>query len=273
MSQEVYDHSDEKRLFFGMDVAAPWPSTFPSGRLLEENHRHLTLAFLGKTSVSKLLEKISSLPSPPFLIGPTGKCENLLFLPTENPRVIAAEIEWLTEKETFFSYQKTLSNWLKAQHYPIDVRPFLPHLTIARPPFKLEEWKNLQLEIPFFLRAFHLYESLGHMIYEPLWTLPLLPPFEELDHMADLAFLIRAENLTDLHTHARVALAFKAPSLLRFLSKNKELHSLDEVIMDLNASIALMDQEIGSCFKAVSFHGNLNKGQHNLLEWEMIVDV
>ncbi len=50
---EMYSYrgsmEEEKRLFFGAEVSAPWPKELPQGRVLEEKARHLTLAFLGET--------------------------------------------------------------------------------------------------------------------------------------------------------------------------------------------------------------------------------
>ena len=38
---------DQKRLFFGFEVKAPWPQGLPKGRILKEDQRHITIAFLG----------------------------------------------------------------------------------------------------------------------------------------------------------------------------------------------------------------------------------
>ena len=61
--------NDEKRLFFAAELTAAWPEHLPSGRILEEENRHMTLAFLGSTSPS-ISEK--AIPIPSFDIGPAS---------------------------------------------------------------------------------------------------------------------------------------------------------------------------------------------------------
>ena len=39
---------DNKRLFLGMEVKAPWPSKCAGGRIICETSRHITLVFFWK---------------------------------------------------------------------------------------------------------------------------------------------------------------------------------------------------------------------------------
>jgi 2'-5' RNA ligase len=256
--------SDEKRLFFAAELTAIWPEHLPSGRILAEENRHLTLVFLGQTSPSKLLEK--TIPLPTFDIGPASYSTKWIFLPSEQEaRVIAAETASLGP---LLAYQHTLAQWNPSP----DSRPFFPHITLARGPLDVEAWKKIPCEIPFYIRSIALMESLGHSHYQTLWSHPLLPPFAEIEHTADIAFLIRGSDFYDLFLHAQVALSFKFPSLIAYFSKEKNFPSLDTVIAALNEVIAKADLDIGVPFKAVSYHDELSY-HSNHLEWKMIVDV
>jgi SHS2 domain-containing protein len=99
-------------------------------------------------------------------------------------------------------------------------------------------------------------------------------PFEEKEHTADIAFIIRGENFNELYHNAQIALCFYHNKIFPYLQLNqKEKTNIDEVIISLNEIITIIDREIGSPFKAVSFHSNITTSKQNLLQWEMIVDV
>lgn len=262
---------ENKRLFFGTEISAAWPDILPSGRVLKEEMRHITLSFLGHVSLIKLSELLGKCPKPDFEIGICGKCNRFVFLPNEKyPRVVAGEPAWLQD-DRLSLYQHELHLWLKLQGYPVDEKKFFPHITIAREPFEMEEWRKVTCPFPFFIKAVHLYESVGNLTYHPRWSHLLLSPFEEIEHTADIAYIIRGESFEQLFLHGALALAFKHPSLLNELTRRPKLDSLDEVIIALNEIIALLDAKGGSPFKAVSFHGEAAKGK--ILEWKMIVDV
>lgn len=261
---------EEKRLFFGAEVSAVWPEKLPPARIIEEASRHITLAFLGNTSLPDLLERLREFPKPPFRIGLSGKCDKFIFLPDKHhARVIAGEISWLSSEDQFGAFRETFAEWLGLEK---EKRKFIPHLTIARTPFDVEQWSEIACQIPFFVSAIHLYESMGNLTYIPRWTYSFFPPFEEIEHTADIAFRIRGEDLSDIFLHAQLALAFKSPSLVAYISAEKQPQSLDEIIMALNQIVSISDLELGSPFKAVSYHGKL-VSKDNLLEWTMIVDV
>jgi RNA 2',3'-cyclic 3'-phosphodiesterase len=265
------------RLFFGAHIEAPWPTRPRSkeknlGRVLEQADRHLTFAFLGDTSLEQLKSQLTSFPAPDFPVGPVGICDKLLFLPEKTPRVAAYHIEWLSQQDRFNSFQQSLAKWLAEKKYPVDDRPFQSHVTQARAPFERTAWKELFTPLPAMMTSIHLYESVGDLHYNPVWSQAITPPFIELDHTADIAFQIQGEAPQQLHLHAQIALCFHFPALLPFLSK-KPTDQLEPIVMDLNRTIAKADAEIGCPFKAVSFHGSIKPSENGLLTWEMIVDV
>lgn len=235
-------------LFFGMEVSSPWPDEFPPGRKLLEADRHLTLAFMGKAEVPDL----QTFPKPPFSIGFGGIFDEPLFL----GHVVAWHIQWL--ENGLPAYQKTLVEWLGIKNN------FLAHVTLARRPFKKTAWKEAFEPLPMFVKNINLYKSLGYSKYEILWQYPLKAPFDEIEHTADLAFLIRKDH----YLHAQLALAFHFPPMIHYFDFRK-ITDLNEIITALNGLIANADSEIGCPFKAVSFHGTRNEND----EWEMIVDV
>jgi 2'-5' RNA ligase len=264
--------SDSKRLFFGAQAAAPWPKDYPPARMIPEETRHLTLAFLGQNSFSKFKTVLSSVPRPSFAIGPAGITKELIFLPKDRSRVAALSINWLDAEAKLNGYQKELTDWLQNQGFSLDKRPFFPHLTIARAPFDQNQWQEHFTPLPFFIKAIHLYQSLGNLQYQSLWESPLLSPFDEFEHTADIAFLIRGCCIQELHQHAQLALAFTFPPMIKFYTSQLQ-NSLEETIISLNDMVAKADTEFGCPFKAVSFHGRIKPAEHHILHWEMIVDV
>ena len=261
---------DKKRLFFGAKIKAPWPLELPKGRVIDENTRHITLAFLGKNSLKRIEKLLPSIPKPEFEIGPVGVGRELVFLPPQNSRVAAIAIHF--DDLRLNNYQKTLADWLKSNDYPVDERPFFPHATVARAPFDQEEWVEQFSPLPVYVQGIHLYESLGNLQYRSVWEYPLLSPFEEFEHTADIAFLIRGANVSELHLNAQIALAFHFPRLIDFFTSSLK-DSLDEIIIALNEMVSKADAVYGCPFKAVSFHGKIEKKSPQLLQWEMIVDV
>lgn len=267
----------DKRMFFGLEVAAPWPHKLPSGRLLDEQHRHLTVAFLGQTDFEKLMKSLSRFPKPPFQVAPSGKFSQCLLLPPRHPRVVAWQADWMDEgmQEVTHAYQRQFIDWLKQEGFHPDDRhaEWLPHATLARSPFNAKEWKENFEELPFIVTNLHLYESLGNLQYEPHWSWKPILPFEEIEHTADIAFLVRGENIRQLFKNAFVAMTFHCPSALAYYALPAQLQGLDDLIYALNALVAKIDSEIGIPLKAVSYHGEIVLGPSNILEWEMIIDV
>ena len=154
------------------------------------------------------------------------------------------------------------------QKLPVDERALHPHITIARAPFDRNAWEESFSPFPFFIKAIHLYQKLWETsTYQSLWSLPLLTPFEELEHTADIAFLIQGEEMQELHLNAQLALASEISVMLPYLFKPAFKNSLNKVMIDLNERVSEADMRIGTPFKAVSFHGRVKKNAQNILQW------
>jgi hypothetical protein len=251
---------NKKRLFFGAEIHAPWPTSWPQGRLIEERYRHSTLVFLGSTYE----ERLPNIPLPQFQIGPCGWFDSVIFLPEKEPHVVAWHARW--QDTALATYQETLIDWL---HHSKE--PWLSHVTVSRAPFAAEKWKESFSPLPCFAGSIHLYESLGNSVYHILWSHPITPPFEEIEHTADMAFRVVGQNLQNLYVNAFTAIAFKCPDLVTHWQP-QEIQSLDEIVMALNRAVSATDQTVGCSFKAVSFHGEI-RSVKDILEWEMIIDV
>jgi 2'-5' RNA ligase len=262
-----------KRLFFGIEIHAPWPPHLPKGRLLNESQRHLTLAFLGNIPYAPIREILNHFPKVLLKIGAVGYFDSCLALPPRHPNVVAWHARWLDDDSSIMNFQKILSDWLTSQGYSLDKRPWMPHATLCRQPFDAHVWMKEFIPLPFYASSIHLYESVGNLNYVPLWSYPIKAPFEELNHTADIAFIIRGENLQQLYHHAFTALAFKAPEFIEFFKPIESLNHLDDIVIALNDVVSRADIKIGSPLKAVSFHGDIIPLQDSLLQWEMIVDV
>jgi 2'-5' RNA ligase len=270
---------EKKRLFFALKVVAPWPQTSLKGRILIEEQRHLTLAFLGEVDGQRILEALENIPPIPFSVGLTGAFNQCLFLPRRQPRVVAWHVDWQDDPSPLIVFQKELTNWLvEIGIPPRDVgREWLPHVTLCRQPFNSLEWKKSFSTMPMATGDLCLYESVGELRYLPLWTRSITPPFEEIEHTADMAFLIYGNTLQQILNHAQTVLAFKFPALMTEMSRDVNVQSLDDIVIYLNELICKSDSTIGCPFKAVSFHGDLeqvNLGFNSpIFKWEMIVDV
>ncbi len=235
-------------LFFGVEVNSPWPEIWPEGRVIEEPFRHITIDFLGNKRVE--------LPKIAPMIGTCGFFDQTIF---PNSRCVSWHVHFLNQE--IATLQKQISD-----------KPWLPHLTVCRKPFHRDEWAAFFRPLPCFAKALHLYKSLGFSHYETLWSHAFLPPFEEIEHTADVAFNIFGINLDHLYENAFTALAFKHPPLV-LLWKPKHIATLDEVIIALNKVVQAADRTEGCPFKAVSFHGEVKPFQQQFIQWEMIIDV
>jgi 2'-5' RNA ligase len=264
-----------KRLFFGIEVHAPWPSSLPHGRLLDEAHRHLTLAFLGEIPYLDLLKLLEDFPRPTFQVGSVGIFDTCLCLPSRHPHVVAWHAQWLDAHSGIIPFQQAVVAWLIQHHYAVDTyhKEWMPHVTLCRQPFDFHAWKTSFTPLPFYTGSIHLYESQRNLAYTPLWSLMIQPPFIEIEYMADMAFKIYGETIQQLYHHAFTALAFKYPAFLDFFNSTAQPYTLDDLIIELNQLISQTDQAVGCPLKAVSFHGEIASFNDMLLQWEMVVDV
>jgi len=265
---------DIKRLFFGMEVVSLWPEDWPAGRVLLEPDRHLTLAFLGDNHLPALMSRLETFPDPGFQIGVAAIFDRPVFLPQREPRTAGWHVHFLEQKGLFIDFQKRLIVWLKEQGLsPRENHDeFLPHVTIARAPFVINEWKEAFVKRPLFLKNIHLCESLGSSRYQIHWSYPMIAPFEAIEHTADLAFLVRGQNYSELFLHASLALSFEFLPLIQYVEPISAA-GINEVVMSLNELIARVDENEGCSFKAVSLHSQVCQKAGSIMEWEMIVDV
>lgn len=268
---------EKKRLFLAFEVDAPWPQNLPPGRIVPAKTRHMTLAFLGNCDHKVLLSLLNEMPMPPIKVGAAGEFDKVLFLPDEkSPNVCAWHSNLFEKTKELSDYQQTVCSWLQERGIFLSdyKRKWLLHVTVCRKPFDLLLWEQDFCRLPMFLKALHLYESEGNLQYTPLWTHPFHLPFEEIDHTADIAFKILADDFQGLYIHAKLALCYTYPPFLKYFNEENVplFNSIEEIIIQLNFAISHADGEIGLPFKAVSFHGDIQtKGL--LLYWEMIVDV
>lgn len=262
-----------KRLFFGIEICAPWPEQLPPGRVLSPAHRHITLAFLGSVPYQAVMKHIDRLLQVPFAVGFCGHFDACLALPPGHPRVIAWHAKWYDNSSALLDYQKELVRRLREAGLLTEDREWLPHVTLCRAPCAFSAWEKAFLPLPFFCKAVHLYESTGGLKYEPLKSVRLIQPFEEVEHTADIAFLIRAQNFEGLHAHAFCALCFKFPRLFPYFTAEPKISSIEQVVWALNRAISQADREIGCELKAVCYHGEITSPATGVIQWEMIVDV
>lgn len=216
-------------MFFALEVNGGWFAPMPEGRILKEEHRHLTLAFLGNESWSRLQNELKEYPFLKTRLGLTGRCDGLLFLPERHPRVVAGHITWI-DLPTFQEIHQELSTFLRTKGYILDPRELVSHVTLARAPFQIKKWKEVFTPFPLIATSLNLYESVGNLAYRPLWTLPLRSPIE---FKTDLIFEIRGKDYTQLFHHAQLALAFKFPQLLNSFLVESQAQSDEELISQL----------------------------------------
>lgn len=155
-----------KRLFFGFSVECDWPDTFPKGRLLRAEDRHITLSFLGDCDYGRLEGLLPEVPRPP-----TGVFEGMFTRVLPFRSVIAWEAEF-DRPEPLFSYQCELEEWLVEHRFLKPTKKqWLPHTTLARPPFDRRGWYASFEARRFSITGCHLYESVGGLLYDKINTM------------------------------------------------------------------------------------------------------
>lgn len=265
-----------KRLFFAFQIESLWPDKFPPGKLLNEEFRHMTLAFLGPSPWEEMEAVLNALPVPTFQVGKVGIFDQCLFLPEKRPHVAAWHIQWLEPDNAVFLYKETLTKFLVKNGFlktDEGTNAFLSHVSIARNPRFSKLWKKEFEPRTCWITHLHLFESRGHSRYKSLWHKEYQKPFIEIEHTGDIAYRVYAENLSQMHLNAQIALATKFPCFIPYFQPYKSWDSLEDVIISLNQLVGAMDKAEGCPIKAVSFHGNLEQMKENLYQWEMLIDV
>ncbi|MCX7626746.1 MAG: RNA 2',3'-cyclic phosphodiesterase [Candidatus Sumerlaeaceae bacterium] len=115
-----------QRLKTGIQFSGAFPSWVKASSL------HLTLAFLGNTSVDRISELQCFMEEATSGVRPLHlRLAGVTLFPTpKNPRVIALHLTG--DLAGIEKIQTTLAQKLKRAGYPLDNRPFRPHVTLAR---------------------------------------------------------------------------------------------------------------------------------------------
>lgn len=267
--------NDTKRFFFGFEIETLWPKIPQEKKLISEKNRHITLLFLGDVLAEDVEKHLNFLPLFDFKIAPVGFFDKILFLPKNQPRLVAYKANFMDKNQKIEKFQKDLFDFFKNKKKSIKQNQnFLPHVTICRNNFSKDLWEQSFEPFAFYIKSFNLFESLGHSEYKTLWRAKnLIKPFNEIPHTADIAFEIKGVNFSDLLYNAFIALSFKEKKILNFYKELKNVYSIDDVIINLNEIVTIAEiQGIHMPFKAISFHSDI-KTEKDILTWEMIVDV
>nr|MBA3603172.1 hypothetical protein [Parachlamydiaceae bacterium] len=112
-------NNEIRPLFFGIEANSPWPTSLPPGRLIQEQERHATLAFLGETDSNKLAPHLDAFPAPLFKAGLAGVFDKCLFLPKKHPHVVSWHVDFGETLNSLEIYQKSLSKWLNSIGFPV----------------------------------------------------------------------------------------------------------------------------------------------------------
>lgn len=188
-----------KRLFFGFNILSTWPDNIPKGRIIRETDRHMTVAFLGNIEFEQLEIILKDIPKPTSPYGFSGIFDKVEFLPHKHPNVVAWHADLRCDLPWVENYYKILNAWLNEKGMATTTHNhFLPHVTLARKPFNCHDWCTQFRESVFISTALNLYESMGGLIYKPIWTHPLLAPFEKI---SDREFIVRGQTTELLKQH------------------------------------------------------------------------
>ncbi len=103
-----------------------------SARWIRSDHWHITLKFLGETpdpQLPPLIEALQTITVPPSIqLKPTG----ILFFPPRGPaRIVAAAMDDMGRRCA--ALQAQIDSACQQIGFPLDARPWAPHVTLARP--------------------------------------------------------------------------------------------------------------------------------------------
>lgn len=272
--------NDTKRVFFGFEIFSNWLKIPEEKKVIQEKNRHITLLFLGEQNFLDVEKYLNEIPPLDLKIAPSGFFDEILFLPKKHPRLVAYKANFMDKKQTIEKFQKNIFDFFKNKNFPLKQNRdnFLPHITVCRNEFNIDNWKKNFEPFAFYVKSFNLFESLGNSEYSTLWKKEFIKPFDEIPHTADIAFNIKVDsnninNFSDFLYNAFIALSFKENKFLKYYKELKNVISIDDVIINLNEIVTKAEIDgIHMPFKAISFHSDIKK-EDDILSWEMIVDV
>lgn len=247
-----------KRIFLALKIKAPWRKNGSGKKVIKEELRHLTMAFLGQTSVDLLQNFLQDHTDDfQFQLPIFGYFSKLLLLPPFKARVFALNPIFLEHSPAIFAFQKKIETlFLENGFIPDQPKPWLPHVSLVRSPFNYYSWKNTFNEFPFYAETFCVYESLGNLQYREIKSFKLPCPFRvttqlnectiyaESSHESSLNLLLflgfclhfqvheKCTNLQtlseeDLKTFIQNSDPFKSKNcLFSFEKKNHDTHTL-----------------------------------------------
>ncbi len=256
---------DEKRLFFGFEVHAPWPDSLPEAKTLKAKHRYMTLLYLGDTSYKKIRGLIPKMPNPSFQVGPLGISDASLCLPKRHPDVITWHVEPFGS-DPVAHYQDEVTDFFIKNGYEIEEKKQIKHITLGRSATLKKVAKKTFRPLPLYFSNFHLYESLKGGHYDPIWTLDLLPPFEEVDKGY---FTLYGESFQQIFLNAQIALAFKFPDLVPFLDPFYKVRNLHDGGIRLTTIINTAYREAKVPIESAFFPDD-GKKEKRILTWDLI---
>lgn len=124
------------RLFLGLELPEPVKvdalslrRPWPGARWQRPEQLHLTLHFLGEVACGELTRLCDALEAPPL-----SPCRLMLsgvgvFGSPDRPRVLWAGVD---PEAPLHTWHRVLGERLAAQGFPLEARPYHPHLTLAR---------------------------------------------------------------------------------------------------------------------------------------------
>lgn len=119
------------------------------GRFVSDNNFHLTLAFLGDVSISRIDELKNIINSINLHLNELKSTK----VSTFHKNVIVINFE---KNKELMNYQKKLTNLLKQNNFYFDDKPYIPHLTLIR---NSNEFINFEYQKVFKIKGIHLFSS------------------------------------------------------------------------------------------------------------------
>lgn len=164
----------------------------PTARVVSPDAIHVTLAFLGELDDQRVADAIeaareTAAGASPFWLAP-GRMG--IFGPEYAPRVVWIGIGGQVGR--LRALQRRLAHALDARGFPLDSKPFEPHLTLARLTTRIDEpaalrLRQLRSEPPPRSRTWNVDDlrvmrsdlSRSGARYTPLAVIPLAAPLQE----------------------------------------------------------------------------------------------